>query len=166
MVKILHFSTGILTQIQCDLKIGDTEGGLLQTAFVAVYMVCAPLFGYLGDRYSRRYILKNQVLFLKKEIPCISLLGARLQVDHGGRHFCLEFDDLAGLLHDHFLGLFGDEKFGRSRRSFLLDHSADHHFRLVCWRHAIQVFGSFLFRHSGWQVITIQIEGHRRLMIC
>ncbi|XP_045032541.1 protein spinster isoform X2 [Daphnia magna] len=46
---------GILTQIQCDLNIGDTEGGLLQTAFVAIYMICAPVFGYLGDRYSRRY---------------------------------------------------------------------------------------------------------------
>ena len=49
------FLSGILTQIQCDLNIGDTEGGLLQTAFVAIYMICAPLFGYLGDRYSRRY---------------------------------------------------------------------------------------------------------------
>ncbi|KAI9560810.1 hypothetical protein GHT06_011762 [Daphnia sinensis] len=48
---------GILTQIQCDLNIGDTEGGLLQTAFVAIYMICAPVFGYLGDRYSRRLIM-------------------------------------------------------------------------------------------------------------
>ncbi|XP_046650623.1 LOW QUALITY PROTEIN: protein spinster-like [Daphnia pulicaria] len=47
----------ILTQIQCDLNIGDTEGGLLQTAFVAIYMICAPVFGYLGDRYSRRLIM-------------------------------------------------------------------------------------------------------------
>lgn len=48
---------GILTQIQCDLKIGDTEGGLLQTAFVGIYMICAPVFGYMGDRYSRRLIM-------------------------------------------------------------------------------------------------------------
>ncbi|EFX66564.1 hypothetical protein DAPPUDRAFT_229380 [Daphnia pulex] len=48
---------GILTQIKCDLNIGDTEGGLLQTAFVAIYMICAPVFGYLGDRYSRRHIM-------------------------------------------------------------------------------------------------------------
>ncbi|EFX84684.1 hypothetical protein DAPPUDRAFT_99565 [Daphnia pulex] len=47
----------ILTQIQCDLNIRDTEGGLLQTAFVAIYMICAPVFGYLGDRYSRRLIM-------------------------------------------------------------------------------------------------------------
>ncbi|XP_059350809.1 protein spinster-like isoform X2 [Daphnia carinata] len=52
---------GILTQIQCDLNIGDTEGGLLQTAFVAIYMICAPVFGYLGDRYSRRLIMAGGI---------------------------------------------------------------------------------------------------------
>ena len=31
--------------------------GLLQTAFIVSYMVFAPLFGYLGDRYSRRAIM-------------------------------------------------------------------------------------------------------------
>lgn len=51
---VCYFAAGILTDIQCDFKIGDTEGGLLQTAFIASYMVCAPIFGYLGDRYSRR----------------------------------------------------------------------------------------------------------------
>lgn len=52
---------GILTLIQCDLKIGDTEGGLLQTAFVGIYMICAPIFGYLGDRYSRRLIMAGGI---------------------------------------------------------------------------------------------------------
>ena len=50
----LFAAAGILTDIQCDFNIGDTEGGLLQTAFIASYMICAPIFGYLGDRYSRR----------------------------------------------------------------------------------------------------------------
>lgn len=35
----------------------DIESGLLQTAFVISYMICAPIFGYLGDRYSRRWIM-------------------------------------------------------------------------------------------------------------
>ena len=30
---------------------------LFQTAFVIFYMLTAPLFGYLGDRYSRKWIL-------------------------------------------------------------------------------------------------------------
>jgi len=52
---------GILTDIQCDFGIGDTEGGLLQTAFIASYMICAPIFGYLGDRYSRRTIMASGI---------------------------------------------------------------------------------------------------------
>lgn len=48
---------GILTKIQAYFKLGDDEGGLLQTAFVLSYMLFAPFFGYLGDRYSRRYIM-------------------------------------------------------------------------------------------------------------
>lgn len=35
----------------------DAQSGLLQTTFVISYMVCAPIFGYLGDRYSRRWIM-------------------------------------------------------------------------------------------------------------
>lgn len=49
--------SGVLTNIQTDFQIGDDEGGLLQTAFILSYMICAPLFGYLGDRYSRRVIM-------------------------------------------------------------------------------------------------------------
>uniref|UniRef100_A0A2M4AA83 Putative sugar transporter/spinster transmembrane protein n=1 Tax=Anopheles triannulatus TaxID=58253 RepID=A0A2M4AA83_9DIPT len=48
---------GVLTEIQDHFNIGDDEGGLLQTAFVLSYMICAPLFGYLGDRYSRKWIM-------------------------------------------------------------------------------------------------------------
>lgn len=48
---------GILTEIQKDFSIKEDKAGLLQTAFVLSYMICAPVFGYLGDRYSRRYIM-------------------------------------------------------------------------------------------------------------
>uniref|UniRef100_A0A2M3Z527 Putative sugar transporter/spinster transmembrane protein n=1 Tax=Anopheles braziliensis TaxID=58242 RepID=A0A2M3Z527_9DIPT len=48
---------GVLTEIQDHFNIGDDEGGLLQTAFVLSYMICAPVFGYLGDRYSRKWIM-------------------------------------------------------------------------------------------------------------
>ncbi|XP_055849862.1 protein spinster isoform X3 [Episyrphus balteatus] len=53
---------GVLTDIQSDFKIGDDDGGLLQTAFVLSYMICAPIFGYLGDRYSRKWIMAIGVL--------------------------------------------------------------------------------------------------------
>ncbi|KAK4874836.1 hypothetical protein RN001_014196 [Aquatica leii] len=48
---------GILTDIQKHFDIDDSEGGLLQTAFILSYMIFAPIFGYLGDRYSRRIIM-------------------------------------------------------------------------------------------------------------
>lgn len=43
--------------IQGQFNIGDDKGGLLQTAFVISYMICAPIFGYLGDRYNRKLIM-------------------------------------------------------------------------------------------------------------
>lgn len=48
---------GILTDIKKDFSMNDAQCGLLQTTFVISYMVCAPIFGYLGDRYSRRWIM-------------------------------------------------------------------------------------------------------------
>lgn len=48
---------GVLDDIQIDFQIGDDQGGLLQTVFVISYMICAPIFGYFGDRYSRKWIM-------------------------------------------------------------------------------------------------------------
>ncbi|XP_046390697.1 protein spinster isoform X2 [Ischnura elegans] len=48
---------GILTDILQYYGADHAQGGLLQTAFVLSYMVFAPLFGYLGDRYNRKYIM-------------------------------------------------------------------------------------------------------------
>ncbi|XP_030379062.1 protein spinster isoform X3 [Scaptodrosophila lebanonensis] len=48
---------GVLSDIQKDFEIADDAAGLLQTAFVIFYMVFAPLFGYLGDRHSRPWIM-------------------------------------------------------------------------------------------------------------
>ncbi len=48
---------GVLSQVQVDYGIGDGQAGALQTAFVVSYMVFAPIFGYLGDRKSRKLIM-------------------------------------------------------------------------------------------------------------
>lgn len=50
-----HLFAGVLPEIQEKLNIDDSKGGLLQTTFVISYMIWAPVFGYLGDRYSRRW---------------------------------------------------------------------------------------------------------------
>ena len=51
------FVTGVLTFIQKYFDIDSKTAGLLQTVFTCSYMVFAPLFGYLGDRYSRKYVM-------------------------------------------------------------------------------------------------------------
>ncbi|XP_047503880.1 protein spinster isoform X2 [Pieris napi] len=48
---------GVLDDVKKEFDIGDDMAGLLQTVFVVAYMIFAPIFGYLGDRYSRRGIM-------------------------------------------------------------------------------------------------------------
>ncbi len=43
----------VAPKIQEDFQASDEMTGLLQTAFLASYMVFAPLFGWLADRYRR-----------------------------------------------------------------------------------------------------------------
>ena len=57
MLLCLVFDKGVLLPVQTYFNINDSESGLLQTVFICSYMVLAPLFGYLGDRYSRKWII-------------------------------------------------------------------------------------------------------------
>ena len=57
---------GLLPKIKADkhFKIEkDSYLGLIQTAFVVCYMIFAPVFGYLGDRYSRKLLLAVGISF-------------------------------------------------------------------------------------------------------
>ncbi|GBM97872.1 Protein spinster, partial [Araneus ventricosus] len=54
---------GILNHVQKYYSLDYTEGGLLQTSFIVSYMIMAPVFGYLGDRYSRKLIMAFGVTF-------------------------------------------------------------------------------------------------------
>ncbi|CAB3402996.1 unnamed protein product [Caenorhabditis bovis] len=35
----------------------DSQSGMLQTVFISFYMIFAPVFGYLGDRYNRKFMM-------------------------------------------------------------------------------------------------------------
>ena len=50
----------------------DTLDGLLQTAFIVSYMLFSPIFGYLGDRFTRKYIITGGILAW----ACCTLLGS------------------------------------------------------------------------------------------
>ncbi|XP_059499090.1 protein spinster homolog 1 [Stegostoma tigrinum] len=54
---------GVLPDIEEYFEIGDSSSGLLQTVFICSYMVLAPIFGYLGDRYNRKWIMSGGILF-------------------------------------------------------------------------------------------------------
>ena len=59
------------------IKIDKYKSGLLQTAFILSYMVFAPLFGYLGDRYNRKVIMSSGVF-----LWCLTtFVGSYMKVD-------------------------------------------------------------------------------------
>ena len=48
---------GVLLDVKDFYHIHNNEVGLLQTSFIISYMVFSPIFGYMGDRYSRKLIM-------------------------------------------------------------------------------------------------------------
>ena len=49
--------SALLPRIQSDLQISSSEAGLLASSFTIGYFICAPIFGYLGDRYPRPVLM-------------------------------------------------------------------------------------------------------------
>ncbi|XP_068577462.1 protein spinster homolog 3 isoform X3 [Cebidichthys violaceus] len=61
-INLLNYSerytiAGVLPNIQKFFDISDSMAALIQTAFISSFLLLAPLFGYLGDRYNRKYIM-------------------------------------------------------------------------------------------------------------
>ncbi|KAG5203592.1 hypothetical protein JEQ12_003175 [Ovis aries] len=55
--------TGVLLDIQQHFGVKDRGAGLLQSVFICSFMVAAPIFGYLGDRFNRKVILSCGIFF-------------------------------------------------------------------------------------------------------
>jgi len=49
--------SAVLTPLQKDLGINDGQAGRLVTAFMLGYFVTSPVFGWLGDRCSRKWLI-------------------------------------------------------------------------------------------------------------
>lgn len=47
----------VLTPLKQELGFSDEQLGTLQSAFMLGYFLTAPIFGYLGDRFSRRWLI-------------------------------------------------------------------------------------------------------------
>ncbi|XP_072163586.1 protein spinster homolog 1-like [Diadema setosum] len=46
-----------------NIEDNNSAAGLLQTIFIVGYMLTSPIFGYLGDRYSRKMVVSFGILF-------------------------------------------------------------------------------------------------------
>ena len=53
--------SAVLPALQADLHIGDQKAGTIATAFMLGYFLTAPIFGWLGDRVSRRWLIAGGV---------------------------------------------------------------------------------------------------------
>ncbi|CAN9501583.1 unnamed protein product [Ophioblennius macclurei] len=66
----------VLSNIQTFFDISDSIAGLLQTVFICSFLLLAPLFGYLGDRYNRKYIMICGVTIWLSTAAASSFAGA------------------------------------------------------------------------------------------
>lgn len=69
---------GVLPDIEHYFGIDDEKSGLLQTVFICSYMFLAPIFGYLGDRFNRKYIMSFGIGFWS----LVTLAGSFTPKDH------------------------------------------------------------------------------------
>uniref|UniRef100_A0A9J8A7S5 Protein spinster homolog 1 n=1 Tax=Cyprinus carpio carpio TaxID=630221 RepID=A0A9J8A7S5_CYPCA len=72
---INYFFKSVLPDIEQFFSISDGKSGLLQTVFICSYMILAPLFGYLGDRYNRKYIMCVGIFFWSLVTLASSFIG-------------------------------------------------------------------------------------------
>jgi len=57
-----YVMSAVLTPLQNELHLNDADGGGLASAFMLGYFVTAPIFGYLGDRFPRKYLMLGGVV--------------------------------------------------------------------------------------------------------
>ena len=57
-----YVMSGALVPLQKDLHLGDADAGWAVSAFMLGYFISAPLFGYLGDRWPRKYLMLAGVI--------------------------------------------------------------------------------------------------------
>lgn len=94
----------VLPLLQPELKLSDTQAGALGTAFMFGYFLTSPLFGYLGDRMPRRFLIAAGVF--------VWSLGTLLSGHANGYVSLLLFRVLVG---------FGEASFGTISPGWIAD---------------------------------------------
>lgn len=76
LLYIVH--TGVLGDVQHFYNdIGDGQAGLLQSIFVVGFCVTAPIFGYAGDRYNRKWLMVGGIALWS----AVTLIGSFIPKD-------------------------------------------------------------------------------------
>ncbi len=57
-----YVMSAVLTPMQKELRLDDADAGSVASAFMLGYFLSAPLFGYLGDRFPRKYLMLGGVM--------------------------------------------------------------------------------------------------------
>ena len=57
-----YVMSAVLTPMQKELRLSDGDAGWAASAFMLGYFLLAPVFGYLGDRFPRKYLMLGGVL--------------------------------------------------------------------------------------------------------
>ena len=57
-----YVMSAVLTPLQKELGLSDGDAGWAASAFMLGYFISAPVFGYLGDRFPRKYLMLGGVL--------------------------------------------------------------------------------------------------------
>nr|XP_011723536.1 protein spinster homolog 3 isoform X4 [Macaca nemestrina] len=69
---------GVLLDVQEVFQISDSHAGLLQTVFIGCLLLSAPVFGYLGDRYSRKTTMSFGILLWSGAGLSSSFISSRI----------------------------------------------------------------------------------------
>lgn len=146
----------VFTPLKQDLSLSDSELGTLQSAFTWGYFLTAPIFGYLGDRLPRRWLIAAGV--------AVWSIGTLMS---GHAHF------FASLLVFRVLVGFGEASFGTISPSWIADlfPSAKRNNAISFFYVAIPVgsalgyiIGGTVAAHYGWRA-AFQWVGYPGLLL-
>lgn len=129
----------VATPLKHDLGIDDEQYGRLAPAFMLGYFLTAPIFGYLGDRVSRKWLIALGVL--------VWSVGTVLSGWAGGLGVMLVFRAIVGV---------GEASYGTLSPGWIADlyPSSRRNHALALFYLAIPIGAAIAFKLGGWMATS------------